>query len=90
LNKKAKHIRKVKVFKKTLKWEVTDIVENLDNFQTRQIWHTNSDDVVVTSNGSEKEFFESFYSEYYGSYKKSQSFYFKFKGSIKTILEVRN
>ena len=83
LNKNALHSRKLVIFKNELKWLVKDEILNLNNVRGKQIWHTTDKLEISTSDMyNKKKMFDSYQSNYYGSYKKNKGFYFEFKKSI--------
>ncbi|MDM1500009.1 alginate lyase family protein [Myroides odoratimimus] len=88
LNSGATHYRRIQIYKDVNKWIVNDSISNLNGREKRQIWHVNSDILAISSN-RKLELFDSFNSDYYGVYEKTQSSSFAFEKEIETILELK-
>ncbi|WP_228429932.1 heparinase II/III domain-containing protein [Chryseobacterium binzhouense] len=85
LNKKAFHNRIIRISKLIPQWIVEDDLQNLTDFSMKQIWHPNSNNLIVESE-KEKHNFDSYNSDYYGSYTEEKSIYFQFNNNIKTVI----
>ena len=85
LNKNAFHNRTVRISKSIPQWIVEDDLQNLTDFSMKQIWHPNSKNLIVESE-KEEHTFDSYNSDYYGSYNEKKSIYFQFNNYIKTVI----
>lgn len=84
LNKKASHKRIIKINKEHTEWVVTDLLKGLDKRSKKQIWHPNHLKLHIESDSNKLEKFDSYNSNYYGSYSKERSVYFNFNNQIET------
>ncbi|WP_353150628.1 heparinase II/III-family protein [Flavobacterium sp.] len=87
LEHKAIHQRVVKISKHDYVWLVTDSFKGLDSYEKKQIWHPNSLELEISSEGNHYNEFDSFNSDYYGQLQQKKSVYFEFKYSIETKLK---
>ena len=83
LNPNASHQRIIKISKEHPEWIVKDLVKGLKSNDKRQIWHPNHVNLSIKSKYN-KLTFDSFNSNYYGSYTEEKSFYFEFNNAIET------
>ena len=94
LNSKAVHSREIKISKFKNEWIVKDILNNLDQYQMKQIWHLDNYNLnFVATNGNyniraQNEI--SYNSEYYGKKSKGEAISFAFKKEIETIISYNN
>ncbi|MDM1033766.1 alginate lyase family protein [Myroides odoratimimus] len=90
LNSNITHFRKIRIYKDAINIIVNDLVSNSEKYVKRQIWHPNSELLKIKSNIEIKSKFKSYMSDYYGKYIEDESFYYEFKDSIETTLEIKN
>jgi hypothetical protein len=87
LNDKAFHNRKVKISKHDNHWFVKDEVLNLDSYAKKQVWHPNSNELVISSKNNISKKFHSYNSDYYGQLLHKESLFFEFNDCIDTKLK---
>jgi hypothetical protein len=86
LNKKARHNRHVKISKRDNHWCVKDEVLFLDSFIKKQVWHPNSNELVISSKNNTSTNFHSYNSDHYGQLVPRESLFFEFDNSTETII----
>ncbi len=84
LNKQASHQRIVRIIKQNPEWIVTDLLKGVKNYSKKQIWHPNNSRLSLESNKKELVEFDSFNSNYYGSYTKEKAVFYYFNNKIET------
>ncbi|MFV0230403.1 heparinase II/III family protein [Empedobacter falsenii] len=91
LNKLIEHHRVIKISKLKSEWIVQDKLINVENVDSKQIWHPNSSNIDFISIDKKAIEFNSFNSNYYGNFTEEKSIYFDFNESIETkILYTKN
>lgn len=83
LHKNASHQRIVRINKQNPEWLVSDVLKNLKIMPKQQIWHPAHSGLKIQSE-TNLQTFDSYNSNYYGSYTEEQSVYLKFDNFIET------
>ncbi len=86
LNKKALHNRQVKISKGDKHWLVKDEVLHLDSYIKKQVWHPNSNELIISSLNKNSTNFHSYNSDHYGQLLPKESLFFEFDHSIETTI----
>ncbi|WP_419870102.1 heparinase II/III domain-containing protein [Chryseobacterium sp. CT-SW4] len=86
INKKATQKREIRISKKAIQWIIKDEMKNLERCSMKQIWHLNNSHLTIESKGKTLLEFDSYNSDYYGSYTNEKSAYFNFDTKISTTL----
>ncbi len=84
LNEKAVHNRQVKISKSENHWLVKDEVLHLVSHIKKQVWHPNSNELIISSLNNSSTNFHSYNSDYYGQLLPVESVFFEFNNSIET------
>ena len=87
LNGKAVHNRQLKIAKCDNNWVVKDEILHLDSHTKRQVWHPDSNKLVISSKNNISTNFISYNSDYYGQFLQKESLFFEFNDSIETKLK---
>ncbi|TCV10501.1 heparinase II/III-like protein [Sphingobacterium alimentarium] len=94
LNPKGEHERIVRKIKGENKWIIQDQIFNLSEFDKKQIWHFDKENIAIE--GMEegkylnKNIEMSYNSDYYGVMEKGQAISFNFKDKISTNIEIKS
>jgi hypothetical protein len=87
LNKEAVHNRQIKISKCGSHWLVKDDVYHLDSFIKKQVWHPNSNELIISSKNNTSTKFYSYNSDSYGQFLPKESLIFEFDNSIETTIK---
>lgn len=87
LNKEAVHNRQVKISKCGTHWLIKDDVLHLDSYRKKQVWHPNSEELLICSENNTPTKFYSYNSDYYGQLLTKESLFFEFNQSIETTIK---
>lgn len=86
LNEKAVHNRQVKISKRDKHWLVKDDILHLDAYSKKQVWHPNSNELIISSMNKNSTNFHSYNSDHYGQLLTKESLFFEFDHSIETTM----
>jgi hypothetical protein len=86
LNEKAVHNRQVKISKRDKHWLVKDDLLHLDSYLKKQVWHPNSNELIISSMNKNSTNFHSYNSDHYGQLLPKESLFFEFDHSIETTI----
>lgn len=83
------HTRSIRKKKSINEWVVSDKMQNTQNKECTQLWHTASPLLYVENDCCQRETYDAYHSSYYGTKDKCQKIVYKFKDTITTKISIK-